>query len=213
MTFHVRFSLFLPLFLQYLLMRKCKIMKKIVLFASGSGSNVENIVNFFKKNDQVEFAKVFTNNRNAYVIERCAKLGVPCSVFGRKDFVENRSVLDELQLIKPDLIVLAGFLWLVPQAYVKAFPNQIINIHPALLPNYGGKGMYGEHVHKAVVANNESESGITIHYVNENYDEGGFIRQEKCMIQADDTAEDVAAKVHELEYKFFPIVIEELLDL
>ncbi len=188
-------------------------MKKIVLFASGSGSNVENIVNFFKKNQRVEFVKVFTNNPNAYVIERCSKLGLDCSVFGRKEFSENGGVLKELKLISPDIIVLAGFLWLVPKAYITAFPNQIINIHPALLPKYGGKGMYGEHVHKAVVANKEKESGITIHYVNEKYDEGNVIRQEKCKVLPVDTADDVASKVHELEYTYFPMVIKELLGL
>ena len=186
-------------------------MKKIVLFASGSGSNVENIVNFFEKNGGVEFTKVFTNNPNAYVIERCSKLGLMCSVFGRNDFSEPAGILDELRLIKPDLIVLAGFLWLIPKAYVRAFPRQIINIHPALLPAYGGKGMYGQHVHEAVVANNEIESGITIHYVNEKYDEGHVIRQEKCAVLPADTADDVAAKVHDLEYKYFPLAIKELL--
>jgi len=188
-------------------------MKKIVLFASGSGSNVENIAKYFKENEAVEISKVFTNNSNAYVIERCAKMGVSCSVFGRKEFKENLDVLAELKQIKPDLIVLAGFLWLVPKAYVQAFPNQIINIHPALLPNYGGKGMYGHFVHEAVVANKDIESGITIHYVNEKYDEGHVIRQEKCKLLPSDTADDVAAKVHELEYTYFPLTIKELLKI
>ena len=186
-------------------------MKKIVLFASGSGSNVENIINFFENNGGVEIVKVFANNPNAYVIERCSKLGVACAVFGRKEFRENYSVLDDLKRLKPDLIVLAGFLWLVPQAYVEAFTNQIINIHPALLPNYGGKGMYGSRVHEAVVANKEVESGITIHYVNEKYDEGNVIRQEKCAVLSTDTADDVASKVHQLEYTYFPLAIKELL--
>ncbi|TRX72038.1 phosphoribosylglycinamide formyltransferase [Carboxylicivirga sp. M1479] len=188
-------------------------MKKIVLFASGSGSNVENIVNFFQKNSSVEITAVFTNNPKAFVIERCAKLNIRCQVFSRKDFRENLSVLEELKAIKPDLIVLAGFLWLIPAEYVQAFPNKIINIHPALLPKYGGKGMYGQHVHEAVVDNQESESGITIHYVNEHYDEGNIIRQEKCLVSNSDTADDVATKVHALEYEYFPIAIKDLLEL
>ncbi|WP_439185284.1 phosphoribosylglycinamide formyltransferase [Carboxylicivirga taeanensis] len=187
-------------------------MKKIVLFASGSGSNVENIVNYFKENPKVEITKVYTNNPNAYVIERCKELGLPCFVFGRKDFRENLLVLEDLRAIEPDLIVLAGFLWLVPKEYIKAFPDQIINIHPALLPKYGGKGMYGQHVHEAVVANRESESGITIHFVNERYDEGNTICQARCEVLSTDTAEDVAKKVHALEYEYFPKTIQELLE-
>ncbi|WP_430817572.1 phosphoribosylglycinamide formyltransferase [Carboxylicivirga sp. RSCT41] len=186
-------------------------MKKIVLFASGSGSNVENIVKYFKENTKVEISKVYTNNANAYVIERCKNLSIPCSIFGRKEFRENLSVLNDIQTIQPDLIVLAGFLWLVPPAYVQAFPNKIINIHPALLPKYGGKGMFGHHVHEAVVANKEKESGITIHYVNEKYDDGNIIRQEKCTLDSNDTPEDVASKVHALEYEYFPLAIKEIL--
>ena len=188
-------------------------MKKIVLFASGSGSNVENIVNFFKENDKVEISKVYTNNPNAYVIERCRKLNIPCRVFGRKEFRENNAILQDLKAIEPSLIVLAGFLWLIPSAFVEAFPDQIINIHPALLPKYGGKGMYGSHVHEAVVANKESESGITIHFVNEKYDDGNIIKQEKCQLTANDTPDDVAKKVHSLEYEHFPLSIKELLEV
>ncbi|MBR8537922.1 phosphoribosylglycinamide formyltransferase [Carboxylicivirga sediminis] len=186
-------------------------MKKIVLFASGSGSNVENIVKYFKENGKVEISKVYTNNPNAYVIERCKQQGVPYMVFGRKEFAQNLLVLEDLRAINPDLIVLAGFLWLVPGAYVNAFPDKIINIHPALLPKYGGKGMYGQRVHEAVVANGESESGITIHYVNEKYDEGNIICQAKCKVLAGDTSDEVASKVHQLEYDYFPKTIEKLL--
>lgn len=186
-------------------------MKKIVLFASGAGSNVENIVNFFAKNEKVEISKVYTNNPNAYVIGRCDRLGVDCKVFGRKEFRETGSVLAELQGIAPDLIVLAGFLWLVPNDIVQAFPKRIINIHPALLPKYGGKGMYGQKVHQAVIDNRESETGITIHYVDEKYDEGTVILQAKCQVDNTDTADDVARKVHELEYEYFPKVIADLL--
>ncbi len=188
-------------------------MKKIVLFASGSGSNVENIVKYFKENPKVEITKVYTNNPNAYVIERCETLGLPCQVFGRKDFSENLQVLEDLKGIQPDLVVLAGFLWLIPEAYVKAFPQKIINIHPALLPKYGGKGMYGHHVHEAVVANKETESGITIHYVNERYDEGNIIHQAKCSVDTGDTADDIAEKVHTLEYEYFPKTIKDLLQV
>lgn len=186
-------------------------MKKIVLFASGSGSNVENIVNFFAKNDEVEISLVLTNNSNAYVIERCRRMGIECAVFGRKEFRETGSVLEQLQGIAPDLIVLAGFLWLVPSDIVKAFPRRIINIHPALLPKYGGKGMYGQHVHQAVVDNKETETGITIHYVDENYDEGDVILQTTCRVEPDDSADDVAKKIHQLEYEHFPKVVESLL--
>jgi len=186
-------------------------MKKIVLFASGSGSNVENIVNYFAKKDEVEICLVLTNNSNAYVIERCARLGVACQVFGRKEFRESSSVLEQLQGIAPDLIVLAGFLWLVPSDIVKAFPRRIINIHPALLPKYGGKGMYGQHVHQAVVDNQETETGITIHFVDENYDEGDVILQTTCRVEPDDSADDVATKIHQLEYEHFPKIVESLL--
>ena len=186
-------------------------MKKIVLFASGSGSNVENIVNFFAEKDEVEISLVLTNNSKAYVIERCRQMGVACQVFGRKEFRETGSVLEQLQGIAPDLIVLAGFLWLVPTEIVKAFPRRIINIHPALLPKYGGKGMYGQRVHQAVVDNQETETGITIHYVDENYDEGDVILQTTCIVAPDDSADDVAKKIHQLEYEHFPKVVESLL--
>jgi len=186
-------------------------MKKIVLFASGSGSNVENIVKFFAKKGEVEISLVLTNNPNAYVIERCRQLGVPCQVFGRKEFRETGSVLEQLQGVAPDLIVLAGFLWLVPSEIVKAFSRRIINIHPALLPKYGGKGMYGQRVHQAVVDNKETETGITIHYVDENYDEGDVILQTTCKVEPDDSADDVAKKIHQLEYEHFPKVVESLL--
>ncbi len=187
-------------------------MKKIVLFASGSGSNVENIVKYFEKDDAVEISKVYCNNPNAYVIDRCVGLSVPCRVFSRSEFRDNMVILDELRSLNPDLIVLAGFLWLVPSEYIEAFPDKIINIHPALLPKYGGKGMYGAKVHQAVVENKELESGITIHYVNEHYDEGQVVKQACCEISSTDTPDDVARKVHELEYLYFPATIEQLLN-
>ena len=186
-------------------------MNNIVLFASGSGTNVENIVNFFKNDQDTQISMILTNNPKAYVIQRAEKLGIPVRVFNRDDFYKNSTIIDLLKKIKPDLIVLAGFLWLIPENMIKAFPDKIINIHPALLPKYGGKGMYGSKVHEAVVANKEKESGITIHYVNERYDEGNIIFQAKCEVLPTDTPDDVANKVHGLEYKHFPRVIARLL--
>jgi phosphoribosylglycinamide formyltransferase-1 len=186
-------------------------MNNIVLFASGSGTNVENIVNFFKDDQDTQISMILTNNPKAYVIQRAEKLGIPVRVFNRDDFYNNSIIIDLLKKIKPDLIVLAGFLWLIPENMIKAFPDKIINIHPALLPKYGGKGMYGSKVHEAVVANKEKESGITIHYVNERYDEGNIIFQAKCEVLPTDTPDDVANKVHGLEYEHFPRVIARLL--
>lgn len=187
------------------------IMKRIAILASGSGSNAENIADHFKNNPNVVITHILTNKKDAFVIERAKKMQIPCSVFNRTDFYETNKTLNFLIDQQIDLIVLAGFLWLVPQQFTKAFPNKIINIHPALLPKYGGKGMYGHHVHQAVVDNKESESGITIHYVNENYDEGNIIYQAKCKVYEKDTADDVATKVHKLEYQFFPEIIEQVL--
>ncbi len=186
-------------------------MKEIVLLASGSGSNVENIINYFKGHEKIKISCVLTNNSNAKVITRCQRLQVPLLYFNRDAFSKSDTVLKLLQSLNPSLIVLAGFLWKIPENWVPAFPNQIINIHPALLPKYGGKGMYGMHVHKAVRANKEKESGITIHYVNEHYDEGVVIFQAKTQIAEIDSIEVIAKKVHELEYKHFPRVIEKLL--
>ncbi|TLF46633.1 phosphoribosylglycinamide formyltransferase [Maribacter aurantiacus] len=187
--------------------------KKIVLFASGSGSNVENIVHYFGKNDNVQIAAVFTNKRNAQVLERCDRLNINAIYFNRHAFLGGDFVLNILKEIQPDLIVLAGFLWKIPVNIVDAFPNKIINIHPALLPKYGGKGMYGMNVHNAVKENKETETGITIHYVNAHYDEGAVIKQVKTVISEYDSPEDIAEKVHHLEYEHFPKVIEEILKI
>lgn len=185
--------------------------KSIVFFASGSGSNVENIVTYFReKGADVEF-NILCNNPNAGVLERAKRLGVSIALFDRAAFRESDEVLDKIKAWQPDLIVLAGFLWLMPENIVKAFPGKIINIHPALLPKFGGKGMYGMKVHSAVVEGKEKETGITIHYVNEHYDEGKVILQEFCSIDEFDTPESVAKKVHELEYEHFPKVVEKLL--
>lgn len=185
-------------------------MKKIVLFASGSGSNAEKIVLHFKDKAQAKVVEIFTNNPNAKVLDRAKKLQVPTQLFNRLELNEGK-VLEQLQQIQPDLIVLAGFLWKFPEHIIAAYPNKVINIHPALLPNYGGKGMYGMHVHQAVLENKEKETGITIHYVNEHYDEGEFIFQKSVNIQDCLTAEEIADKIHVLEHQYFPEVIENLL--
>jgi phosphoribosylglycinamide formyltransferase-1 len=185
--------------------------KQIILFASGSGSNVENIANYFKLRKDVTISCVLTNKSDAKVIERCNRLEINALYFNRQAFSKSNFVLQMLQSLNPDLIVLAGFLWKIPEPITNAFPNKIINIHPALLPKYGGKGMYGINVHNAVLENKDLETGITIHYVNAHYDEGAIIQQEKTTIDPKDTAEDIASKVHQLEYEFFPKVIDHIL--
>ncbi|WP_411766244.1 phosphoribosylglycinamide formyltransferase [Winogradskyella sp. A3E31] len=186
-------------------------MKRIVIFASGSGTNAENLIKFFHNRETASVIQVLTNNPYAKVLERCKNLNVSALSFNRVAFSKSEDVLNILKSTKPDLIVLAGFLWKFPEFILKEFSNKVINIHPALLPKYGGKGMYGMHVHKAVVANKESETGITIHYVNENYDEGAIIFQAKCIVLPSDTSEDVASKIHKLEMEHFPKVVEKTL--
>jgi phosphoribosylglycinamide formyltransferase-1 len=186
-------------------------MKKILLFASGAGSNVENIIQYFKNNPDVKIAGVFSNNSNAIVLDKAKNHNVPTLIFNREQLTDG-FVFDKIAELKPDLIVLAGFLWKMPEEIVKAYPNKIINIHPALLPKYGGKGMYGIKVHQMVLENKEKETGITIHYVNEHYDEGEFIFQQKVAIEDCKTPEEVADKIHELEHKYFPIIIEKILN-
>ncbi|WP_036158833.1 phosphoribosylglycinamide formyltransferase [Maribacter forsetii] len=185
--------------------------KKIILFASGSGSNVENIANYFILRKDVTICCVLTNKSDAKVIERCNRLEINALFFNRQAFSKSDFILNMLQSLEPDLIVLAGFLWKIPESITNAFPKQIINIHPALLPKYGGKGMYGMNVHNAVKENKETKTGITIHYVNAHYDEGAIIKQAKATIDENDTANDIAAKVHALEYEYFPKVIDEIL--
>jgi len=187
-------------------------MKRIIIFASGSGSNAENIISYFETKPNISVDLVLTNKTNAGVIKRCNALGVSALYFNRVAFYTADIVLRLLKDRKPDLIVLAGFLWKFPEHLLDIFPNKVINIHPALLPKYGGKGMYGKHVHQAVVDNKEDQTGITIHYVNENYDEGQIIFQKHCQVLATDTAEDVANKIHGLEMAYFPKVIETLLN-
>lgn len=187
-------------------------MKKLVIFASGSGSNAENIIRFFQNSSENEVVAVFSNKPDAYVLERARNLHVPGIVFNRADFYESDRVLKLLEELEPDLIVLAGFLWKVPDALLAAYPGRIINIHPALLPAYGGKGMYGMRVHEAVIAAGEEGSGITIHYVNDAYDEGGILFQAMCEVTPEDTPETLAEKIHALEYEHFPRVILGVLE-
>ncbi len=182
--------------------------KNIVIFASGSGSNAENIIDFMKKNKiSVNFPIIITNKEKAYIHKRAEKLGIPTKTINKEELTNGNSLLNTLKEYKADYIVLAGYLLKIPTEIVKAYPNKIINIHPALLPKYGGKGMYGDNVHKAVKEANEKETGITIHYVNENYDEGNIIFQSKCEVLPTDTFQDIAQKVHQLEYKYFPKII------
>ena len=185
-------------------------MKKIVIFASGSGTNAENIMKYFVKTKIGTVAAVFTNNPNAQVIDRAKNYGVTIEVFSKDQLIEGE-VLQKIDAIQPDWIILAGFLLKFPQKITAAYPKKIINIHPALLPKYGGKGMYGMHIHRAIVENKEKETGITIHFVNENYDEGAIIFQQSIILTGEETPEVVATKIHELEYKYFPEVIEKLM--
>lgn len=184
--------------------------QKIILFASGNGSNAENIFRFFEKNNNVHVLTVYTNNSKAGVINRFKTLGINVEVFNRKSFISG-SLLKNVINQNPDLIILAGFLWKFGSDWVEAFNKKIINIHPSLLPKYGGKGMYGDYVYKAVKENCESETGITIHYINEFYDEGAIIFQEKVKLDKDDNLEDISYKTQKLEHKYFPKVIKDLL--
>lgn len=191
---------------------KLRVMKKnIAIFASGSGTNAENIIRYFQENDLIRVALVLSNRSDAYVLERAHRLQVPSEVFLKEDWVSGEQILALLHEYHIDFIVLAGFLVRVPERLLHAYPDKIINIHPALLPKFGGKGMYGDRVHEAVVAAGEKESGITIHYINEHYDEGNAIFQATCPVLPTDSPDDVAKKVHALEYEYFPQVIEQVL--
>ena len=183
-------------------------MKRVIIFASGAGSNAENIIRYFQNSKKISVIKVFCNKKEAGVFNRCKKLAIDCEWFSREDFSYSNKILKALQK-ETDFIVLAGFLWKIPENIVTAFPNKIINIHPALLPKYGGKGMYGMHVHNAVKNSGDLETGITIHFVNEHYDEGGVIFQTKTQLKVSDSPEDIAQKIHILEYEYFPKLIEK----
>ncbi|GAB4048125.1 phosphoribosylglycinamide formyltransferase [Spirosoma litoris] len=187
------------------------LLKRIVLFASGSGSNAEKIADYFAGNAEVEISLIVSNNPKAGVIDRARRLHIPVLLFDRKTFYDTNRITQLLLNQNVDLIVLAGFMWLMPADLVRAFPNKIVNIHPALLPKFGGKGMYGHFVHEAVVAAGETESGITIHYVNEHYDEGQIIFQAHCPVVPTDTPDDVAKKVQVLEHEHYPRVVAEVL--
>ena len=184
-------------------------MKNLVIFASGSGSNAENIIRYFAEKPEFKVKKIYCNVADAYVLERAKKYQVPAVVFNREELRNPEVILAQLQAEATDFIILAGFLWLMPACITAAYPNRIVNIHPALLPTYGGKGMYGHHVHEAVIAAGEKESGITIHYVNDHYDEGTILFQAKCPVLPTDTPDELASRVHELEYRYFPEVIEK----
>ena len=194
-----------------LLYSKVLMKKRIILFASGNGSNAVNICQYFEHVQNIDVTEVYTNNSKARVINKLTFFGIKTNVFNKVAFTDGE-LLSEIKSKKPNLIVLAGFLWKIGSDWVKEFSNKIINIHPALLPKYGGKGMYGKHVHQAVKENHETETGITIHYVNEAYDEGEVIFQAKVTIENEDSIETIASKVHELEQANFPKVIQNLLN-
>jgi phosphoribosylglycinamide formyltransferase-1 len=184
--------------------------RKIAIFASGSGTNAQRIIEYFSGNPQITVYLVLSNKPDAYVLERAKILNVPSVVFNRHSFYETDEITGLLKKDGIDLIVLAGFLWLIPLNLIRVYPGRIINIHPALLPKYGGKGMYGARVHEAVIQSGDKESGISIHYVNEKYDEGSIIFQAKCEVLNDDTPDSLAHRVHQLEYKHYPEVIEKV---
>lgn len=186
--------------------------KKIAIFASGSGTNFQRITEYFKDNAGIKVDILIVNKKNAFAIERAKNLGIEYIYYNREDFYNSNKVLNTLKEREIDFIILAGFLWLMPENILKQYPNKIINIHPALLPKYGGKGMYGHNVHEAVVANKEKETGITIHFVNQHYDEGEIIFQAKCQVLPEDDADMVAAKIHLLEQEHFPVVIEKVVN-
>ncbi len=185
--------------------------KRIAIFASGSGSNAQKIMEHFKKHLDAEVVIVLTNNPEAYVLQRADNFEIPSHIFDKNEFYKTNFVVDILKNLQIDLIVLAGFMWLIPQNLLKAFPNKIINIHPALLPKYGGKGMYGDRVHHAVIDAKEEESGITIHFVDENFDEGEIIHQSRFRIEAGDDLEMIKFKGQQLEHLHYPKVVEHLL--
>lgn len=185
-------------------------MKRLSIFVSGNGTNLQRIAEYFKNNKEVEIVNVVCNNPNAYAIERAKNLDIPVRMINKQEF-NSPEFTQEMANLKLDLIVLAGFLWKIPASLIQAYPRQIVNIHPALLPKYGGKGFYGEHVHEAVVAAKEAFSGITIHYVNEIYDSGEIILQAYVALDEKETPDSLAAKIHQLEQAYFPVAIEQLI--
>ncbi|WP_293788950.1 phosphoribosylglycinamide formyltransferase [uncultured Pedobacter sp.] len=184
--------------------------KRIAIFASGSGSNAQKLMEHFKRSNEIEISLVLTNNADAYVLQRADNFEIPTHIFDRNEFYQTDEVVDLLKNLEIDFIVLAGFLWLMPKNLIHAYPGRIVNIHPAILPKFGGKGMYGDHVHQAVMAAGEAEGGITIHYVNENYDEGEYIYQARYRIDKNDSLEMVKFKGQQLEHLHYPKVVESL---
>lgn len=187
-------------------------MKRIAVFASGNGSNAQHLTEYFLKSDSAKVVAIYCNNPKAYVKQRAAALNIPFILFDREKFYAEETILKDLKARKIDLIVLAGFLWLMPGNILRAYQKRIINIHPALLPKYGGKGMYGSIVHESVIDNCEKESGITVHLIDEMYDRGEILYQATCQITSEDTPESLAEKVHKLEYEHYPKVIEGYLN-
>jgi phosphoribosylglycinamide formyltransferase-1 len=185
--------------------------KRIAIFASGSGSNAQKLMEHFKRNTEVEIALVLTNNSDAYVLQRADSFEIPSHIFDKHEFYKTDNIIDLLKNLNIDLIVLAGFMWLIPKNLIHEYPGRIINIHPAILPKFGGKGMYGDFVHKAVMEAGELEGGITIHYVNENYDEGEYIYQAKYRIDKGDNLEMVKFKGQQLEHLHYPRVVESII--
>jgi len=186
-------------------------LKRIAIFASGSGSNAQRIMEHFKRHKEMEVAIVLSNRADSYVLQRADNFEIPTHVYSKEELYDSATILQLLKNLDIDIIVLAGFLWLIPENIIRQYPKRIINIHPALLPKYGGKGMYGDIIHETVIANHDHETGITIHYVNETFDEGEIIYQNKCVVENTDTTEKLAYKVHQLEHLHYPRVIEDLL--
>lgn len=185
--------------------------KHIAIFASGSGSNAQKLMEHFKRNNEAEISLVLTNNPDAFVLQRADSFEIPTHIFDKHEFYETDKVIDLLKNLDIDLIILAGFLWLIPEKLINEYPNKIINIHPSLLPAYGGKGMYGDRVHKAVMLAGEKEGGITIHYVNNKFDDGEHIYQAKYRIEATDTLEMIKFKGQQLEHLHFPRIVENII--
>jgi phosphoribosylglycinamide formyltransferase-1 len=185
-------------------------MIRLAIFASGEGTNAQSFIDFFKEKPDIRITLVASNNPSAPVLQRAAKAGIEQLVIGREGFYKSDKYVEKIKE-KADFIILAGFMWKVPENLIGAFKGKMVNIHPALLPKYGGKGMYGIHVHEAVIANKEKESGITIHFVNENYDEGRIIFQAKCEVKPSDTPAELANRIHELEHRYYPATVEKLL--
>ena len=193
------------------MLKNLNLKKRIAIFASGSGSNAQKIMEYFKKHNDVEVAIILTNNPEAYVLQRADNFEIPSHIFDKHEFYKTDDVVNLLKNLQVDIIVLAGFLWLIPQNLLKSFPNKIINIHPALLPKHGGKGMYGDKVHQSILDSAEEESGITIHFVNEHFDEGEVIHQSRFRIEGSDDLEMIKFKGQQLEHLHYPRVIEQLL--